>query len=320
MQIKEPLNRDEFFQRSESVLGVMASKDWLNVYGQALKLKGIYTEDNKLLGGYFYMLSSKFGLKHIKCPPYTPHCGFFFEPASSNPASRHNALKEAMHLMALQLKAEKAKLITLAFPPGTQDLQNFIWDKYKVIPNYTYQISLQNRSQEIAQDFDSKTRNSITRAGKDNTDIRFNTEKAETCFRFFNTHLHETGASVYPQYLQAILTRFATTGNSFHFSAYSGQDLVALVFCVFDQNTCYYMLGASDKSKRPAGLNALLISKCIEQAQRAGCAIFDFEGSMLKGVEKFFRGFGGELLPYFTVNKATLPLELLLKFFDRERF
>jgi hypothetical protein len=41
---------------------------------------------------------------------------------------------------------------------------------------------------------------------------------------------------------------------------------------------------------------------------------------MLKGVEKFFRSFGPELVPYFTINKASLPLEILLKFKKRELF
>ena len=35
----------------------------------------------------------------------------------------------------------------------------------------------------------------------------------------------------------------------------------------------------------------------IEKAKELGCSTFDFEGSMLKGVEKFFRGFGPELVP-----------------------
>jgi len=31
---------------------------------------------------------------------------------------------------------------------------------------------------------------------------------------------------------------------------------------------------------------------------------FDFEGSMVEGVEQFYRGFGGELCPYLLVTRA----------------
>jgi len=41
---------------------------------------------------------------------------------------------------------------------------------------------------------------------------------------------------------------------------------------------------------------------------------------MLPEVERFFRGFGGDLVPYFTVNKAWLPLEFMLKLLKREQF
>jgi len=64
----------------------------------------------------------------------------------------------------------------------------------------------------------------------------------------------------------------------------------------------------------------LLVQKSIEKAKQLGCQIFDFEGSMLKGVEIFFRNFGGKMEPYYTINKASLPIEMLLKFKKRELF
>jgi hypothetical protein len=38
--------------------------------------------------------------------------------------------------------------------------------------------------------------------------------------------------------------------------------------------------------------------------------IFDFEGSMHEQIEKFYRGFGGELVPYYSIYKANLPTSL----------
>ncbi|MCE3260275.1 MAG: family N-acetyltransferase, partial [Bacteroidetes bacterium] len=97
-------------------------------------------------------------------------------------------------------------------------------------------------------------------------------------------------------------------------------NLLGVVFCIHDKNTCYYLLGGVDKSSGVAGVNNLLVQRGIERAKELGCTTFDFEGSMLKGVEKFFRSFGPELVPYFTVNKGKLPVELLLKFKKRELF
>jgi hypothetical protein len=40
--------------------------------------------------------------------------------------------------------------------------------------------------------------------------------------------------------------------------------------------------------------------------------VFDFEGSMLKPVEHFFRGFGGGQTPYLQVWKASLAARSVL--------
>ena len=80
------------------------------------------------------------------------------------------------------------------------------------------------------------------------------------------------------------------------------------------------MLGSVVKDSGLQGVNNLLVRESITAAKELGCSTFDFEGSMLEGVEKFFRSFGPELVPYYTVNKALLPLELALKFRKRELF
>ena len=320
MQVLPIGNKTEFFQRSVAANGIFGSREWLEVYGSALQLKGFFTEDNKLMGGYYFLESKKFGLRHVKLPPYTPHCGFFFETLSSNRSAQLTTGKEAMQTMADQLKQLGAQICTLAFPPGISDMQPFIWNKFKVIPNYTYRINLQNDLNLIRGNFDTKTRNTLNKASKETSEIKENAVNGKQLFDFFSAHLKAAGANVYKKELGAILNNFANPGNSFYFASYLEGVLVAAVFCVYDSETAYYLLGAADRNKKNQGLNTLLLYKCIEKAKLLGCKTFDFEGSMIKGVEKFFRGFGGELIPYYTINKASLPIEMVLKLRNRERF
>jgi hypothetical protein len=60
--------------------------------------------------------------------------------------------------------------------------------------------------------------------------------------------------------------------------------------------------------------------EAIRHARDLGLQTFDFEGSAIPPVEAYFRGFGGKLTPYFRVNKAWLPIEMVLKFFKRRLF
>jgi hypothetical protein len=60
--------------------------------------------------------------------------------------------------------------------------------------------------------------------------------------------------------------------------------------------------------------------EAIKAAKGLGLQTFDFEGSSIPAIERFFRGFGGRLAHHFTVSRAWLPLEMALKFSKRNLF
>ena len=319
--ILKPINTiDLFAEKAEPVIGVFGSKKWLAVYGQKLQLIGIYKDEHQLIGGFYFLKTKKYGFNFVKLPPYTPHCGLFFVSESKNRSSISNFSKEVMNDICLYFTQQKSSLTILAFPSDIIDFQPFIWDKYKVIPNYTYRINLSNSIEDIKSNFDSKHRNVINKAIKEEVVVLENSLKNEELLKFFKSSLKTAGANVYEEELKNIFLNFADSSNSFSMIAKKDEVFLGAVFCVFDKNNCYYLLGGVNKNSGIQGINNLLIQKSIEKAKELGCKTFDFEGSMLKGVEKFFRGFGPELVPYYTVNKASLPLEILLKYKKREIF
>lgn len=320
MILKVVHNRDEFCRLSEPALGVFGSKGWLAVYGDTITIVGIYKDELQLIGGFYFLNTKKYGFNFLKLPPYTPHCGLFFHSESKNKSSYLNFSKEVISEVCSYFSKISSALTILAFPSNIIDLQPFIWGKYKVVPNYTYRIDLRNPLETIKSNFDPKTRNVINKATKDGVDVYESKVKGNELFTFFKNTLISAGANVYEDFLRKIFLEFSTPSNSFSVQAFKNQQLVGAVFCVYDKTSCYYLLGGVDKAAGIQGINALLVSKSIEKATELGCTIFDFEGSMLKGVEKFFRGFGAELVPFYTANKAKLPIEILLKFKKRELF
>ena len=63
-------------------------------------------------------------------------------------------------------------------------------------------------------------------------------------------------------------------------------------------------MGGGDPHLRTSGAGSLLIWEAIQRAS-ADSQVFDFEGSMLRPVERFFRAFGGRQTPYPHVSRAT---------------
>lgn len=81
-------------------------------------------------------------------------------------------------------------------------------------------------------------------------------------------------------------------------------------YYVYDEKVCYYLFGASDPAFRSSGAQSLLLWEGIQFASRHS-EVFDFEGSMIEGIETFFRQFGGTCTPYYEVRKMTLFQEIM---------
>lgn len=320
MIVKPIENNDLFYEKAQVANGVFSSREWLAIYGTQLKLVGIHNDDHKLIGGFYYYHTKKMGTPFIKLPPYTPHCGLFYNSEAKNQSSVNSFSKEIISEVCQYFNGLKSKLLILAFHSSIMDMQPFIWEKYKVIPHYTYRIDLAKSMDEIYSHYDPKNRNKINACLKQELTIKDDYLSKEAMYTFFKQALYSAGANVYEEELKNIFLKFSNQNNSFCLSAINQNKLQGAVFCAFDKDVCYYLFGGLEKNAEVSGVTNLLLHRSIEKAKSLGCKTFDFEGSMLKGVEKFFRSFGPQLVPYYTVNKASLPIEIALKFKKRELF
>ena len=78
----------------------------------------------------------------------------------------------------------------------------------------------------------------------------------------------------------------------------------AAMLLIWDNQAAYYLIGGADNRFRNSEAMSLLMWKSIKLASDK-VDIFDFEGTMVESVERFFRGFGGVQTPYYQLVKAT---------------
>ena len=87
-------------------------------------------------------------------------------------------------------------------------------------------------------------------------------------------------------------------------------------YVVWDENSACYLIGGGDPELRTSGATSL----CLWHAIRHAATVtrrFDFEGSMLEPVERFFRAFGARQVPYHLVSKTPSRLWRLRRFMHR---
>ena len=69
------------------------------------------------------------------------------------------------------------------------------------------------------------------------------------------------------------------------------------------RRSAYYLLGGGDPELPTSGAHSFLLWEAIRFAASV-TKRFDFEGSMVKGIERSFRSFGARQVPYSKVWRA----------------
>ena len=86
------------------------------------------------------------------------------------------------------------------------------------------------------------------------------------------------------------------------------------IFLVFDRKSAYYLISTIDPEHMSSGSHTLLLKHAIEFCAGRTCK-FDFEGSMIKGVENSHRHFGPIRKPYFRISRDLRVMTRCSRFF-----
>jgi len=306
------IHSDLNYLKLSSVMGsVFNSTQWLSMYEKSLGVYGIYDGDDKLIGSFFQYNGKKKGLKFCITPPFTPSNGLFFENKAKNKANRNSFEKGIMQLLADHFDTVKGSLLVSAFPSSFTDMQPFIWKKQRVAPRYTYVVALDQSEEQLLENLTSEKRKSLRRAEKDEVSISA-CDDMKIIKKLVEKTFDRREKKLNAVMLDKILFEFASKENSFAYIARKGKDPIACTFCVHDSKGAYYLFGGYDESNKHHGAGVSTMWQSILHAKNKGLEFFDFEGSMIPEVERYFREFGGKHVVYFEVNKTSKALQLML--------
>ncbi len=292
---------------------------WTDMFGDSLTRYGIYDAGGALRGGFCLFCEKRLRLAVLRNPPYTPFIGPFFERRALHPVAGIEESRDVITAVAEFLERARPAMISVSLSNWASDILPFLWRDYKVTPDYTYLLPLGQTDEAILAGMSESRRRNIGKARRDGLHAE-RTEDFSAIFSLVETTFARQGKDVEREYMKAILFSFARPDNSYAFVVQSNGVPIAGVFVVHDARTAYYLLGGYQSEGKHHGAGALAMFESIRQARKLGLETFDFEGSVIPAIERYFRGFGGKLSPYFRVNKAWLPLEMVIKPFKRRLF
>lgn len=190
------------------------------------------------------------------------------------------------------------------------------WKGYVETTRYTYRINDLSNSDKIWEGFEANIRTDIRKAAnKENVKVR--TDLGLDAFFALNEKVFSRQNITLP-YSKALVQ--SIDENAIKHNArqiFIAEDQYgrhhAGVYLIWDEESAYYLMGGGDPKLRSSGATSLCMWEAI-QFSAGVTKSFDFEGSMLEPVERFFRGFGAIQTPYFEVSKTNSKLLSCFRF------
>ena len=280
------------------------NKEW----GVAIAEKG-----NEVVGFMPYCVRKKKSFSLITHPVLTPYQGvWLMYPEDQKYTNRLSFEKEVITDLISQLP--KVDSFHQKFLPGFTNWLPFYWKGYVQSTRYTYIIKDLSDTQQIFNDFKENIRREIRKAGKKLT-VR-KTDAIDLLLSMKKTAYQENNQE-YP-----ISDDFLSKVFDFTQQHNCGELLIAedeqknvhsVLFFVWDQHSAYYLQGVTEGRFKTTGSMSLLLWEAIQRSARVTKA-FNFEGSMVEPIERYFRAFGGEQTPYFEIKKTSSKLLKLINY------
>jgi hypothetical protein len=246
----------------------------------------------------------RWGLPVLDMPPLTPFLGpwLVFPQGLDKPSSRYRFADRKTHALIAQLPRVWHQKINCHY--HLEDWLPFFRQGYRQTTKYSYLLHGIKNQEKIWQDMTDKTRNVIRKA-QGIVGVKRESDPRE---------LHRLSAEVFtrqnlrpPHSLEQLerLTQAAQSrGQGCLLVARDARESAhAALFLVWDSASAYCLILSADTGLRNNGAASLLIWEALQIAATQ-VDVFDFEGSMLAGVESFFRSFGGRRVPYFQLTKS----------------
>ncbi len=295
----------EFRQWAEqrSDLPIFYQPFWLDMVAGPRAWSVVLSKDQggQINGILAYVVKKRFGIPFISHPPLTPRMGpWLIYPPNMQRHRRYDFEEKIINRLLDQLP--RMLYSRIKCQPNLSNWYPFYKQGWQQTTAYTYQLDL-SHSPSLWPQLEDKTRNKIRKA-KNKLTLDQASNK-EVLLQLLKQSFPKS--SPYPiPIVERLVDQLDQRQLGQYYLAHDqeGQYHGAL-YLAYDQHCAYNLLLATNPNLRQSGAGAFLLWHAILDAARR-VSIFDFEGSMIPGVERFFRGFGPDLMPYHVLEKWSI--------------
>ncbi|MEI8305728.1 MAG: GNAT family N-acetyltransferase [Chloroflexales bacterium] len=246
----------------------------------------------------------------IGMPPLTPWLGILFRPVgNTNVANRLKDEKDLAEALVAQLP--RFQSLHVRFHRGFTYWLPLYWKGFAQTTRYTYVLEDLADVTALWGGLRDNIRTDIRKAKREGVSV----ECVDDLRLFWDVHRMTFERQNLPVPYTFDLVQRIDAACRQHGSRriFVGRDsegkIHAGAYIIWDRNSAYYVMGGANPLLRTSGAASLVLWEAIQFAATVTNA-FDFEGSMIEPVERFFRSFGARPCPYFAISKVNSPLAI----------
>lgn len=278
---------------------------WLNIVAKNEWKEVVVEEKGEIVGRFPFVCSKKV----IELPVLTQTCGMWIKDPIIKTGNENLSVKKKI-IDALIEQLPQYSTLKIALDSSVDYYLPFLWKGFKVVPRISYRLENLSNMDEVYANFSKTVKKNIKSAQK-----KVHIEQ-KSDVELLLTIMDKTFAAQGRKYpiskekVRDIVCTCDARGNGKMFTAIDAEgNIHACSYFVYDENVCYYLIAGSDSEYRASGAQTLILWEAIQYAAQVS-SVFDFEGSMVEGIETFFRRFGGTPVIYYEIRKQSLIGEL----------
>jgi len=258
------------------------------------------TNGSEIVARMPYTIEKKMGLTALTQPLLTPVLGPWLKDTNAKPSKQLSSQKELIWGLLDQLP--KHDLFSQSLHVSITNWLPFYWKGFEQTTKYTYILDDLKDLDSVWNGFSEQARRNIRKAGNK---VRIRTDLDVGRFFELNTKTFQRQGRN-PPYTRDFIERVDEACAHEHarqifFAEDASGNLHSAIYVLWDETAAYYLMGGEDPDFRNSEASSLLIWEAIQFVSKI-TKQFDFEGSMIQSIERFFRSFGAKQVPYFHIT------------------
>ncbi|WP_216726653.1 GNAT family N-acetyltransferase [Hymenobacter siberiensis] len=257
-----------------------------------------------------YFCKQKGPFRYVTMPPFVKWLGPYVLPEFRGRLPQEHELLKALLAQLPEFAAFKQNF----YPTATNWLP-FYWEQYRQTTFYTYRLHQLRNLKGVEAGLGTGIRRDIRLARQQVRvvhDLPLEEFYRVNLLSFTRQGLPAPYSAAQFRRLDAALA--AADSRQLFFAVDAQGRVHSVAYLIWDATTAYFLLAGDDPALRASGAGVLLAWECIRYASEVlNLNCFDFEGSMLPGVERIRVRFGAVQTPYFFVWKYNSRLFELLE-------